>query len=95
MSLDPSSLPPTISVAQAGALLGLGRSGSYEAVRRGELPVLRFGRRMVVPTARAMGPDGGGRDAPQRPGRNTWTSPPSEAAAIVPTAAHGSPERRP
>ena len=54
MSLDPSALPPTISVEDAGRLLGLGRSASYEAVRRAELPVLRFGRRMVVPTARVL-----------------------------------------
>jgi excisionase family DNA binding protein len=47
-------LPPTISVEHAGQLLGLGRSAAYEAVRRSELPVLRFGRRMVVPTARVL-----------------------------------------
>ena len=54
MSLDPSALPPTLSVEDAGRLLGLGRSASYEAVQRAELPVLRFGRRMVVPTARVL-----------------------------------------
>jgi excisionase family DNA binding protein len=54
VSPDLSSLPPTISVEHAGRLLGLGRSASYEAVRRAELPVLRFGRRMVVPTARLL-----------------------------------------
>jgi excisionase family DNA binding protein len=47
-------LPPTITVEHAGRLLGLGRSAAYEAVRRSELPVLRFGRRMVVPTARVL-----------------------------------------
>lgn len=34
-----------------GQLLGLGRSATYEAARRGAIPVLRFGRRTVVPTA--------------------------------------------
>ena len=42
---------PTLSVEEAGKLVGLGRSAAYEAARRGELPVLAFGRRRVVPTA--------------------------------------------
>lgn len=33
----------------AGKLLGLGRNSTYDAVARGEIPVLRFGRRIVVP----------------------------------------------
>lgn len=43
---------PTVSVEEAGAWLGLSRSSAYEAARRGELPTLRFGRRLMVPTAR-------------------------------------------
>ncbi len=39
----------TLTVPEAGRLLGLGRQASYEAVRRGELPVLRIGRRLLVP----------------------------------------------
>ncbi len=39
----------TITVAEAGRLLGLGRSSAYEAVRRGEIPSLSIGRRLVVP----------------------------------------------
>ncbi len=42
---------PTISVPRAGKLLGLSRMSSYDAANRGEIPTLRFGRRMVVPTA--------------------------------------------
>jgi len=38
-----------LSVPEAGAVLGLGRSASYEAARRNEIPVLRLGRRRVVP----------------------------------------------
>jgi excisionase family DNA binding protein len=41
----------TMTVAQAAALLGISRAKAYECARRGELPVLRFGRRIVVPTA--------------------------------------------
>jgi len=39
----------TITVPEAGALLGLGRDSAYAAVERGELPSLRLGRRIVVP----------------------------------------------
>ena len=41
----------TLTVERAGSILGISRGGAYEAARRGELPVLRIGRRMVVPTA--------------------------------------------
>ena len=33
----------------AGQTLGLGRNATYDAVARGEIPVLRFGRRILVP----------------------------------------------
>ena len=39
----------TISVPEAGRRLGLAKNASYEAARRGELPVLRFGRKLRVP----------------------------------------------
>ena len=38
-----------LSVPEAGKLLGLGRDASYQAAKRGELPVLKFGKRLVVP----------------------------------------------
>ena len=42
----------TLSVwPEAGQMLGLGRTTTYEMVRTGKLPVLRFGRRLVVPRA--------------------------------------------
>ncbi len=37
------------TVPEAGELCGLGRSASYEAARRGDLPVIRIGRRLFVP----------------------------------------------
>jgi hypothetical protein len=40
-----------VSVPEAGSLLGLGRSASYEAARRGEIPIVSIGRKLVVPTA--------------------------------------------
>jgi excisionase family DNA binding protein len=43
---------PTLSVVEAGLLLGLGRNSAYEACRRGYIPTIRLGRRIRVPTAR-------------------------------------------
>jgi excisionase family DNA binding protein len=40
-----------LTVAEAGALLGISRAFAYELVARGELPVIRLGRRIVVPKA--------------------------------------------
>lgn len=39
----------TITVEQTARLLGLGRSAAYEAIRRGQLPSRRLGRRLIVP----------------------------------------------
>ena len=39
----------TLSVEEAGRLLGISRALAYELVARGELPSLRLGRRIVVP----------------------------------------------
>lgn len=40
-----------LDVPVAGAMAGLGRNASYEAARRGEIPTLKFGKRIVVPSA--------------------------------------------
>ena len=41
----------TLTVAETAARLGLGRNATYEAIRRGEIPALRVGRRLLVPVA--------------------------------------------
>ncbi|MHB8084792.1 MAG: helix-turn-helix domain-containing protein [Dehalococcoidia bacterium] len=38
----------TLSVEQAGKILGIGRSLAYDLARRDELPVIRFGKRILV-----------------------------------------------
>jgi excisionase family DNA binding protein len=43
---------PTLRVEQAAEILGVSRSSAYEAARAGELPTIRLGRRLLVPTAR-------------------------------------------
>ena len=40
----------TISVPDAGRIyLGIGRDASYEAARRGDLPIIRIGKLLRVP----------------------------------------------
>jgi len=38
-----------LTVAEAGEMLGISRAFAYELVARGELPVVRLGRRRLVP----------------------------------------------
>jgi excisionase family DNA binding protein len=39
----------TLTIEDAARLLGIGRGSAYEAARRGEIPVIRVGRRLLVP----------------------------------------------
>jgi hypothetical protein len=40
-----------VSVEVGGKALGLGRAKAYAAVRDGQIPSLRFGKRISIPTA--------------------------------------------
>ena len=42
----------TVSVQRAGELLGLSRNSVYAAVKNGQLPVLKIGKRLLVPKVR-------------------------------------------
>jgi excisionase family DNA binding protein len=44
--------PLVYTIEQVAQMLGVGRSTAYDAVRRGELPVVRLGSRLLVPKAR-------------------------------------------
>lgn len=41
----------TYKIEEAGRLLGIGRNQAYEAARRGDFPVIRIGKRLLVPKA--------------------------------------------
>jgi excisionase family DNA binding protein len=41
----------TVSVDEAAAMLGIGRGSAFRAVRAGEIPSVRIGRRVLVPLA--------------------------------------------
>ena len=52
--LHTSADPPiklTYTVPEAAALLGISRSTAYECVRRGEIPSLTLGRRVLIARA--------------------------------------------
>jgi hypothetical protein len=42
---------PTCSVDEFGELFGISRNPAYEAVKRGDVPSIRLGGRIRVPTA--------------------------------------------
>lgn len=54
MSNQFDDLPPVLSVPEAAALLRIGRDKMYDCIRRGEIPSLRFGKRIVVPVPGLM-----------------------------------------
>jgi excisionase family DNA binding protein len=48
------AFPPLMTVGEAASLVGVSRSSAYRAVEAGELPSVRLGRRLFVPTARLL-----------------------------------------
>jgi excisionase family DNA binding protein len=44
----------TITVEEAAELLGISRTSAYGCAARNEIPTVRLGRRLVVPTARLV-----------------------------------------
>ena len=40
-----------MTVSEAACRLGIGRNSAYEAVRRGEIPTIRIGKRLLVPVS--------------------------------------------
>lgn len=45
---EPSTV---LTVDEVAVILRIGRISAYQAIERGEIPSLRFGRRIVVPRA--------------------------------------------
>ena len=43
-----------LSVPEAGALLGISRAHAYLMVKQGRLPIIKLGRRLVVPRPALM-----------------------------------------
>jgi excisionase family DNA binding protein len=51
ISPKPKVEAATVTVEEAGQILGLSRNSAYIAARKGQLPTLRIGKRLVVPRA--------------------------------------------
>ena len=51
LSIDDLRRRPTITVQEYAAFIGVSKDTAYEAAARGELRVLRLGRRVLIPTA--------------------------------------------
>ena len=49
MITSPTPKRMTVTVEEAAELLGIGRSTAYLAVKSGDLPTIRLGRRLLVP----------------------------------------------
>ena len=48
MTIDDLRTRLTVTVPEAGALMGIGRRQAYEAAKNGTLPVLHVGGRILV-----------------------------------------------
>jgi excisionase family DNA binding protein len=54
MTLTDIAGRPTISVPEAGVLLGIGRDAAYAAAAAGQIPVLKLGRSLRVPVPKLL-----------------------------------------
>jgi excisionase family DNA binding protein len=64
MTLPDPKTEPTVTVDRAAGIVGVSRASAYEAVRYGQIPSIRIGRRILVPTAallRLLAAEAGGR----------------------------------
>lgn len=50
---DPNERP-TLSVKEAAPVLGISEWSAYNAVQRGDIPHVRIGGRILIPTARLL-----------------------------------------
>ena len=50
-SASPTPQAATMTVEQAGVLLGVSRRAAYRAAAAGHIPTIRLGRRILIPTA--------------------------------------------
>ncbi len=48
---QPDSVRQTLSVEDAGEILGLSRGAAYARAKDGSLPTIRLGKRLLVPKA--------------------------------------------
>jgi excisionase family DNA binding protein len=49
--VDQEPIRQTYTIAESAKRIGISRNAAYEAAKRGEIPSIRIGRRVVVPAA--------------------------------------------
>ncbi len=49
--MDKNKEKLTLTVDETARCLGIGRNSAYEAIARGEIPVVKIGKRLLVPKA--------------------------------------------
>ncbi len=53
-TIPDAAAEPTITVKRAARVLGISDRHAYAAAERGEIPSIRVGRKVVVPTAKFL-----------------------------------------
>jgi excisionase family DNA binding protein len=46
--MKPDNERPTMTIPEAARVLGIGVNGAYEAAKRGEIPTIQIGKRILV-----------------------------------------------
>jgi excisionase family DNA binding protein len=49
--MEEADSPVTLTIPQAAKRLGVSRNSAYQAARRGEIPTIKIGKRILVPVA--------------------------------------------
>jgi excisionase family DNA binding protein len=71
----------TLTIEETAELLGVGRSTCYDAARRGEIPTLKLGRRLLVPRLAVVRLVGAGNGPRNDPPQEVVASDPSDNAS--------------
>jgi excisionase family DNA binding protein len=74
----------TLTVEEAGAILGIGRASAYTAAGTGDLPVIRIGRRVLVPVGQLRRLLGETDDPTNTTGPATNPDPPQNSGRQLP-----------
>ena len=51
VALPTAEQRPTLSVPEVAVILGISRQHAYEGIKTGDIPCIRIGRKVLIPTA--------------------------------------------
>jgi excisionase family DNA binding protein len=49
--VESKEIERTMTILEAAAILGISRNAAYEAAKTGQIPIIRIGKRILVPRA--------------------------------------------